>query len=45
MVFQQEATLNPQSIPLCKSLTLSAENLLNLIFSNSLISDLVAENR
>ena len=42
MVFQQETMVNPQSIPVCKSHTLSPENSLYLISSNSLIPDLVA---
>ena len=41
MILQQEAMVNIQSIPVCKSHTESAENFLDLISSNSLILDLV----
>ena len=44
MVFQQEAMVNLQSIPVCKSHIASAENSLDLISTNSLILDLVADN-
>ena len=44
MVFQQEAAINLQSIPPCKSHTTSGENLLDLISSDSLIFALVADN-
>ena len=42
MVFQEKATVNLQSIPLCKNHNTSAENLINLIFYNSPIFDMVA---
>ena len=42
MIFQQETMVNPQSIPVCKSHTLSPENSLYLISSISLIPDLLA---
>ena len=44
MVFQQEAMVNLQSIRVCESHTASAENTLDLISSNLLIRDLVADN-
>ena len=44
MALQQEAIVNLQNKPVCKSHTASAENSLNLISSNSLILDLVADN-
>ena len=44
MVFQQEVMVNLQSLPVCESNTASAENSVDLICSNSLILDLVADN-
>ena len=44
MVFQQEAMMNLQSIPVCKSHTAPGENSLDLTSSNLLILDLVIDN-
>ena len=44
MVFKQEVMVNLQIIQICKSYTASAENYQDLISSNSLIYDLVADN-
>ena len=42
MIFQQEAMVNLQSIPVCKTHPASAENTVDLISSNSIILKLVA---